>query len=73
MRNYYVLFRNNVPPLLSLDWAEHLSGYLTEKPSAKAIPIDKSLENQPHNSQVVKEYNFANAENKQSILKRKLT
>jgi DNA (cytosine-5)-methyltransferase 1 len=62
-RNYYVQVGNAVPPLLSKAWAEHLLQYLTEKPNTKAIHIDKSLKNQPHNPKLVKEYVFANAEN----------
>lgn len=62
-RNYYVQVGNAVPPLLSKAWAEHLLQYLTEKPNTKAIHIAKSLNNQPHNPKLVKEYVFANAEN----------
>ena len=63
-RNYYVQVGNAVPPLLSKAWAKHLMEYLLKKPNAKAIHIDKSLKNQPHNPKLVKEYNFANTENK---------
>lgn len=62
-RNYYVQVGNAVPPLLSKAWAEHLLKYLTEKPNAQAIHIAKSLENQPLKPKLVKEYDFANAEN----------
>jgi hypothetical protein len=37
--------------------------YLTEKPNAQSIHIAKSLIIQPHNPKLVKEYDFANAEN----------
>jgi DNA (cytosine-5)-methyltransferase 1 len=62
-RNYYVQVGNAVPPLLSKAWAEHLLQYLTEKPNAQSIHIAKSLIIQPHNPKLVKEYDFANAEN----------
>ena len=62
-RNYYVQVGNAVPPLLSRAWAEHLLEYLTEKPTAKAIHIAKSLKSQPHKPKLVKEYVFANPEN----------
>jgi DNA (cytosine-5)-methyltransferase 1 len=62
-RNYYVQVGNAVPPLLSKAWAVHLLKYLTEKPNAQAIHIAKSLENQPLKPKLVKEYDFANAEN----------
>ena len=62
-RNYYVQVGNAVPPLLSKAWAEHLLQYLTEKPDTKAIHIAKSLRSQPHKPELVKEYDFANAEN----------
>ena len=62
-RNYYVQVGNAVPPLLSKAWAEHLLEYLIEKPNAKDIHIAKSLKSQPHKPKLVKEYDFANAEN----------